>query len=629
MVIAALIVISCSTTKKIEAIRSSGVKPEIAVSDGFDKETETRIMTSEYSDTLTVTGLDGERLNLMKTVTDSAGNTYAHESLDGVVVTARFKNIAERGGKIDLSFNITIPKSLQDPSWQLRFTPRMKILEDTIDLECIYVTGNEYHLSQKRGYDLYSRFLSSIITDSTLLRYSHLIEIFSKRNLSETSEISPQEILNHYRKSGKISLNNHRQSKSEKMYKKMVRNPYTTDIIRLDTVLATSSDIVYCYTQTIQAKANLKKVDVAIRGGVYKDGERLYMIPDSKPITFYISSVSSFAEDITRYVKQVVERRVQANTQAYIDFEQGRSVINPLLYENEHELWRISENIASFLNNDTYDIDSLIITASCSPEGNYLLNKQLAYERAISIRDYFQEYARRYADSLNRTNNSTITIDLERGRDNGEKIPRIVPDFSFKIKSIAENWEKLKDMVANDSLVKEKGRILAIIDDDIPYDRKEFLLRQCDDYEYIRSVLYPYLRSVRFDFHLHRKGMVKDTIHTTTVDKVYTSGVLALKEREYKKALDILKPYKDINTAIAYLSLDYNASAKAILEGLEESAKRDYMLALVHARTGDEQRAVQFYLNSIGKDPAMRFRGNLDPEISALSKKYNINGYIN
>ena len=118
--------------------------------------------------------------------------------------------------------------------------------------------------------------------------------------------------------------------------------------------------------------------------------------------------------------------------------------------------------------------------------------------------------------------------------------------------------------------------------------------------------------------------MIKDTLHTTVVDEVYAQGLDALRERNYEKAIELLRPYHDINTAVAFLSLDYNASARSILEKLPESAKRDYMMALIHAREGQDQRAVQSYIHSVEKDPSLKFRANLDPEMSQLIKRYGI-----
>ena len=141
----------------------------------------------------------------------------------------------------------------------------------------------------------------------------------------------------------------------------------------------------------------------------------------------------------------------------------------------------------------------------------------------------------------------------------------------------------------------------------------------------MRETLYPRLRTVRFDFHLHRKGMVKDTVHTTELDTVYMKGVAALKDRDYEVALNYLRDYKDYNTAIAYVSLDYNASAMAILQDLPRTPQVNYMLALLYARNEDDQNAVQCYMDACRADRSYVFRGNLDPEIYILIQRYGLN----
>ena len=119
--------------------------------------------------------------------------------------------------------------------------------------------------------------------------------------------------------------------------------------------------------------------------------------------------------------------------------------------------------------------------------------------------------------------------------------------------------------------------------------------------------------------------MVKDTIHTTEPDTLYMAGVQAIRDRDYQQALTLLRPYADFNTAIAYCCLDYNASALSILERLDRSAEVNYMLALVYARQGDERRAVECYLHACAQNGSFVHRGNLDPEISALIRKYDLN----
>lgn len=643
IIIASLLIVGCSTTKKLESIRNEAISAKITLANEKEYEFKSEVLERSIApDTMTVTGLDGEKLFLMKSVVDSAGNVYGSETLSGVVITARFKNIAERSGKVDLAFDIHIPKELQDPTWQLRFKPNLYILDDTLDLEDIYVTGAGYHDTQLKGYEEYEKFLSSIITDSTQLRYQKFVEIFIERNIpalaalkndssivsssriSGLYDISYRQVLDYYERKARIGRNNHRSKLAPRMYQRYVKNPYSTDAIRLDTIITQAEDMVYCYTQTIDTRPKLRKVDIKLSGEIKQGGQTLYNMPEGDSLTFYISSVSTFMEPRTRYINKIIERKAQANTQAYIDFEQGKWEINPLLHENTLELERISNNIISFVNNDTFDIDSLVITASCSPEGSYSLNQRLSLERAKAIQRYFTEYAARYNDSLQREETNIIYIDATDDEEKIMKQDKKIYAFDFRVHSIPENWEKLEAIVQTDTTLSEKEKILNILSQDINPDEKEWMLQKSPDYEYLREVIYPKLRTVQFDFHLHRKGMVKDTIHTTVVDEVYAEGLTALKDRDYEKAIVLLRPYEDLNTAVAYLSMDYNASARAILEKLPESAKRDYMMALIYAREGQDQKAVQAYINSVEKDPSLKFRANLDPEMSQLIKKYGI-----
>ena len=228
----------------------------------------------------------------------------------------------------------------------------------------------------------------------------------------------------------------------------------------------------------------------------------------------------------------------------------------------------------------------------------------------------------RYRDSVRR-NSFSVTVD-EHGR---EKVAYDLPEnIRFVSRSNGENWEMLSFLVDTDStLTPAQKRIymqhLEIADE----DQREEALRKEPFYPYLRQVLYPRLRTVRFDFFLHRKGMVKDTVHTTELDTLYMKGVEYLREREYEKALGYLKDYKDFNTAIAYLSLDYNASAMAILQKQPRSAPVNYMLALLYARGGDDQKAVQHYMDACREERSYVFRGNLDPEIYVLIQRYGLN----
>ena len=199
------------------------------------------------------------------------------------------------------------------------------------------------------------------------------------------------------------------------------------------------------------------------------------------------------------------------------------------------------------------------------------------------------------------------------------------PDIILTPRSTPENWEDLAEYVRQDTVLTDdqKNQYFDHHDKHKP-DVREAKLKNYSWYPYMKKSLYPKLRTVKFNFFLHRKGMVKDTIHTTIVDSTYTKGVQALKDMDYDAAISLLAPYADYNTAVAYIGKDRNLSALLILEPMEKTAPVNYLLAILYSRTGDVQKAVECYMKSVEQDPSYRHRGNLDPEISVLIKQYGL-----
>jgi tetratricopeptide (TPR) repeat protein len=196
---------------------------------------------------------------------------------------------------------------------------------------------------------------------------------------------------------------------------------------------------------------------------------------------------------------------------------------------------------------------------------------------------------------------------------------------SLKISELPENWEQLDKLVSSDTVLTEhlKNRILEVIRSGDDPDVRERRLAGMKEYKYMREKLYPQLRSVRFDFYLHRAGMVKDTVHTTELDTVYMSGVEALKELDYKKAVEILRPYKDYNSALAFMSADYNHSALDVLGRLDDTdARVCYLKAMVLSRLGQIQEARKYFELALAYNPYLEHRANLDPEMHVLINQY-------
>ena len=257
------------------------------------------------------------------------------------------------------------------------------------------------------------------------------------------------------------------------------------------------------------------------------------------------------------------------------------------------------------------------MTASASPEGSYAANESLTARRSASVASYFRGYLRAVYDTLAADRHLILGADADEGEGGRPKRP----DIHFISRSDPENWRMLDAIVGKDpSLSEEEKRLYfecASADDP---DLRERKMQSLSSYLYIRQNLYPRLRTVKFDFFLHRRGMEKDTLRTTVPDTLYMRGVQAIRDRDYKTAVSILRPYHDYNAAVAFCSLDYNASALDILQGLDRTPQVEYLLAIVHARMGRRREALECYRRCCEADPAFRHRGNLDPEIAALMK---------
>ncbi len=634
--------LGCASSLKVKNLSKENVNPTLSLSKNYESDLPELHVDKARRDTFSVAGENGEKILIMNAIKDEeTGEMVATDVLQAAVVTARFRNIAERKGKVDIRFQITVPAAMQDSRWQIRFNPDMYVLEDSVRLDPVVITGKGYRERQLRGYERYNRFLSSIVTDSTLFIDSKALEIFLRRNIPELYAlktdstvvsderyrsiygVSARDAVEHYTSRYRISRNERRKSMKDKMFSRYVKAPLVTEGIRLDTVMVSSGgDFTYEYVQTINTRPKLSRVLVKLSGGIYEEDRNIYTIPAAEPLTFYISSISSFLDPTERYMTKVIERRATANTACYIAFRPGRADVDEGFSANSGEISRIKGNLRSLIGNLEFDMDSIMITASCSPEGAYAVNTKLASARSASVSDYFKKYVKHCRDSLKREDGLSYNLDETYAGEPVKKVQKI----RFIPRSNPENWDYLAVLVEADTLLtaseKEDFRRRLSVKD--PDERERRMALQ-PYYRRLREALYPRLRTVRFDFFLHRRGMVKDTVHTTVLDTVYMCGVRALEDRDYETAVTLLRPYRDFNAAVALAALDYNLSAMEILRKLPSTDKTEYLKAILFSRSGDDKEAVQHYLNAVRLNRSFIYRGNLDPEISVLIKKYGLN----
>lgn len=604
--------VSCSPYRKMQQIRSGQVEMTLSVPEEKPLETEdSEVQIDSIRGTLT------DEPIIMNAIRDSeTGEMVATDVINASTVTARFRNVAERAGYVSISFDVTVPAAMSDSQWQLKIRPVMRMQEDTLGLDPVFITGEGYRAAQLRGYQRYNAFLASIINDTTDFIRVNQLEIFLKRHFPETYAmktdssfvtepmaenlfgVTQREALEHYRKHVKWKMNERRKGRAGRMFGKYVKDPILEEGIRLDTVMtAAGGDFVYRYVHTFRSRPRLKKVMVSLDGSVYERGECVCHLPFPEELTFYISSLATLVDDTPKYRMIVLERRAYDNTKALIDFEQGSAQVDTALGDNASELKRVMRCINDVVARTEYALDSLVIIASCSPEGSLAHNRKLSAARSEAVREYIGAY-----------------------------VPQEWRD-SLKASSLPENWDQLIRLVANDTVIDEgsKRKIISMTEDMNDPDAVERRFSQMPCYRYMREKIYPKLRSVRFDFHLHRIGMLKDTVHTTELDTAYMAGVQALKELDYKRAVTLLRPYGDYNSALAFMSADYNHSALDVLSRLDDTdPKVCYLKAMVLSRLEQTDEAMKYFELSLAYDPYLEHRANLDPEMSLLVKRRNL-----
>lgn len=114
-------------------------------------------------------------------------------------------------------------------------------------------------------------------------------------------------------------------------------------------------------------------------------------------------------------------------------------------------------------------IDSVVIVSQSSPEGVYEHNLKLSRRRAATMRSVVEQ---RHPELGNRLH--------------------VHPD--------GESWERLREYVKNDTLMKQStiDKVIAIIDSDVNAGTKKWRMEQLPIYRYLRTTYYPRIRNSVF-----------------------------------------------------------------------------------------------------------------------------------
>ena len=378
----------------------------------------------------------------------------------------------------------------------------------------------------------------------------------------------------------------------EVAFNRFVKFPYPEDA-RLDSLIEGRSTVTYYYSQAIKTDETSKKMMVTLQGQVLAVDDSAYSLPPSDTLSYVVSSMLSFVDTMPRYRIKVIDKFVTVEDRNYIQFFVGDTRVVDTLGDNRRQLDKITGLMRQIVEQQEFYVDTITLTAAASPEGSYAANNILARARAEALKRYL---VRRYGRSI---------------------------DTMLTVRWVAEDWAELTTRIRTDREIVNRDAILELIAEEKNPDRREQAIRQqfSKEYAYIRSVIYPQLRAVNFRYSLRRKGMVKDTIHTTELDTAYTRGVELLRKRKYAKALYVLNDYNDRNTVVAHLSLGHDERAMELLATMPKDAVTEYLRAIACSRLGRKEEGLRHFLEACRLDGRMEYRGNLDPEIAELLKQ--------
>jgi len=378
----------------------------------------------------------------------------------------------------------------------------------------------------------------------------------------------------------------------EAAFNRFVKFPYPEDA-RLDSLIEGRSTVTYYYSQAVKTDETSKKMQVTLQGQVLAVDDSAYSLPPSDTLSYVVSSMLSFVDTLPRYRIKVIDKFVTVEDRNYIQFFVGDTRVVDTLGDNRRQLDKITGLMRQIVEQQEFYVDTITLTAASSPEGDYRFNDRLSQGRVEALKRYL---VRRYGRSI---------------------------DTMLTVRWVAEDWTELTNRIRTDREIVNREAILELIAAEKNPDRREqsIRLRFPKEYAYIRSVIYPQLRAVNFRYSLRRKGMVKDTIHTTELDTTYARGVELLRKRKYAKALYVLNDYNDRNTVVAHLSLGHDERAMELLATMPKDAVTEYLRAIACSRLGRKEEGLRHFLEACRLDGRMEYRGNLDPEIAELLKQ--------
>ena len=667
------LLVSCVTDHKLARVRISQPQMKEAVADtGFRLPRQ-----------ITWTDDKGKEHIVTEATKDSVTGEYITQmELSEITVVAKSKQVAERNGKINLDFIVTVPGELISNKWQVQLTPVAYKSADTLYLDRIFLSGADFAKMQRKGCMRYQAFMNSIIPDSLYLQ-----KLFDEKGYRKALAELEEEYFQAWKhevisKERWIDWSDKANARFALFNYRMERNKQA--IAGYNSILEYLP--AYRLRREMDGKYIPSKWKIFAEGN-YKIRTRNITPEDSASITRRFTDYAKMAENR--------KRKEQAGEmyEKYVRFPYEAARLDTVIKEGDNFVYYYKQELPAtentkkidltldgqILSKDetktqlppsdtiTYFISSMVQFLDRSPrykkkiitrkdEVNlraYVTYKSGATEFSEDIGDNRAEIDKVFEtihginytgefliDSIRMTATSSpegsadMNLFLSKGRalalkkylalrsDDREGV-----DTLFRPRWIGEDWNRLHELVLADDSLENKAYLLRIMKETDNPDNREYALRKYPaDYMRIRGKHYPLLRGVEFKFHLHRRNMLQDTIVMPVIDTTYMQAVKMIEDRQYRQALAILDVSypDDYNTAVCLMSLGYDKRALEIMTEQADTSDRNYLLAILYSRLKREEDALKMYVKSCDQDASKIWRGKLDPEINKLIVTYNL-----
>lgn len=493
------------------------------------------------------------------------GRHFKYLDVPGVRVYTLRDMTSERNGEFELRFIIQIPKRFTNPDWIVTVTPVIDNQGDISTLCPIYITG-----------ELYEKYNQHLNASDHRPR---------QRDARFTEAVQARSVFYYDRDKGMWMTSTSRDT--------LMAVEQTRQLDKLELTRDGKGEEVweYHYSQTVPASGYDRDFRVYFRVDAERLGCRHYTFSSVDTIGYRLTSLADFCDPSVKFHPEGFRPTIHEEFTAQVNFRQGQSSLDLEVASNRKSVERLKERIRVLLQRKDMKLQKLSITAACSPEGSVELNARLGQKRAETVQGLIQG---------------------------------AFPELTFESDSKCENWGRFQKQVASSDSIVNREAILEIIRTTDDWDRREALIRSRypEDYGRMFGSFYPQLREVRVMGYFSRQESSASATRSE-VDEHYMQGIDLLIRHRYAEAMEQLAPYGDWNAAVCLLCLGEDAKAKAILEGLPESAKQQYLLAIAACRLHDEDQARSFLERSYRLDESGWLRAHYDIEIDRLTQSTN------